>query len=124
MLIDTKVKRNICDNYICEPDSVVNDFVYLSQTEENKVLVATDNNSPSPIIGFIKSKYSDVKACVYYIGRIDNYSDLLEGKKVFIGNDGLPTTSVPKSGYIQTIGISLSTEEFLFNPNLNRVLRS
>lgn len=124
MLRDTNIKQNFCDNYFCDSTAVINDLVYLSDSIDNTIIVANNNLSSTPVIGFIKSKFSNTIAVVYYFGKFNNAIGLITGKKVFVGTDGLPTTTVPLTGYIQTIGISISTTEFIFETNLNRTLRS
>jgi hypothetical protein len=107
---------------LCESSLNIRDIVRISTEESNKVLKVTDNFS-GPAVGIVVEKPTPTTAKVRVIGVVDGYSGLLPGRKVFVSPGGLPTGIVPTANYLQHLGVALTAETFLLNPQGVRVKR-
>lgn len=101
--------------------SVAEDLVYLDPNNDEAVLVATDNLSPSPIIGMILTKPTATKAEVVLLGEV---SYTISRGYMYVGTDGkLSLTGTDTNGYLQRMGISYGNGRIYINPESMRVKR-
>ena len=104
--------------------SQVGDLVYQSLTVDKFAVVVTDNNSPGPVIGFIKDKPTSTTANITFIGLLEGQTGLVRGKQVFVDTDGTVTSTPPTVDYVQTLGYALSDDEVYFRPEFKRTKRN
>jgi hypothetical protein len=107
---------------LCESSLNVMDIVRISTAESNKVLKVTDNIS-GPAVGIVVEKATSTTARIRVTGIVDGYFGLLPGKRVFVSPAGLPTGTVPTVNYLQHLGVALTAETFILNPQGVRVKR-
>ena len=99
----------------CKSGLGLRDLVRISAAESNRVEKVTDNVS-GPAVGVVVEKPAMTIARIRVTGVVDGYSGLLPGRKVFVSPSGLPTGVVPTSNYLQHLGVALTAETFLLNP--------
>lgn len=110
--------------YNCEASAAVQDIVYLSLTEDNKVIVNTNNQILQPSIGVIKEKVSATVCKVLLLGISGHiWTGVEQGKKIFLSTSGTTTHTPPTTGYVQELGIGTLDEQFYVNPNYRRIER-
>lgn len=107
--------------FSCAASAVVGDFVMHSTSLAQTVEVVTDNHSPNQVIGMIKAKPTAESASLTYLGVVGGFSGLSVGAKVFLSSTGRPSTDKPSVGYMQILGVAISSTEFLLIPNNIRV---
>jgi hypothetical protein len=107
----------------CASTVEVGDLVYLHPSTPNTVVTAEDNNTPSPIIGIVISKYSDNNAKVLVSGII-KISTVIDNGRLFVGLGGGISPSCPMVNYSQEIGRSFGDGVIDFAPVYRRVKRS
>ena len=108
----------------CEPTSAVGDIVYQDSIVQTKVLTNTNNTEVSTSLGVIVRKLNPTQCIVLTLGVYEDYVGLPIGVKVFLGTDGSITTSKPSTGYVQTLGSTVSPTQIFFLPNTTRVLQT
>lgn len=107
----------------CEVSAAVDDLVYQDAITETKVLVNTDNTQQKPTIGVILTKPTSTTCEVLVLGIRTGFTGLSIGQKVFLDTDGTATSSAPSTGYLQTLGVAVSSTTIFFTPNATRVLQ-
>jgi len=107
----------------CDASLAVGDLVYLDELVSEAVLKAEDNNTPRPVIGYVKAKPEVSSALIVFFGLIDTGLPLLAGS-IFVGASGEITNDVQTANFLQKIGTSLGDGQLFFNPSFTRVLRS
>jgi hypothetical protein len=113
----------IVKTFMCESSASIGDPVVLSETENNKVIVPTDNITFMPIFGIIERKDDDVTCDVISFGYSDLiFTDLQKNKSVFLSGTGSLTNSVPDIGYMQIIGLAYEDNRLYVNPSLHLTL--
>ncbi len=99
------------------------DFVY-QEGLGKQVSKVVNNKSSNPVIGIVTKVLSFDEVQVTYLGTFF-VSDvtLEEGQKVFIGEDGYITTTVPNYNYVQVVGHAVSSNIIHLSPEVKRVKR-
>lgn len=118
ILVQARKRKNM----ICDITASVGDLVYLSDSIPNKIIVASDNNSPRPIIGIIIAKNSDTDVVILLDGVI-KVGTIINIGKLFISTGGAFTLTDPMVNYTQLLGLSFGDGFIDFNPQL-RIKRS
>ena len=108
----------------CDISTVVGDIVYQDTVVQTKVITNTNNTQVQPSLGVVIRKLSDTRCVVLTLGIKDGYSGLQIGSKAFLGTDGTITTTKPATGYVQTLGTTVSPTQIFFLPNTTRVLQT
>jgi hypothetical protein len=108
----------VCDVFGTDASTSILDLCVI--TADNFVSSISDNlesTMGNGIFGVVKSKPTATSAEVLFLGRISGFSGLTVGKAVFVGTDGVPTTTIPfiDEGVIQQIGFATSSTEFFMN---------
>lgn len=107
----------------CNPSAAVRDLVYQDTSVDMKAIVASNNTATEPVIGIILDKPSSTTANVLILGIVSGYSGLTRGSKLFLGIGGTFTHAAPTSGYVQPLGVALSSTQVLFIPSIHRTKR-
>lgn len=113
----------ILESRNCSVSDSVGDLVVESETVVNGVDAVSNNTDIRPVFGIIISKQSDTICNVLIVGTVGGFSGLIKARKVFLGTDGTPTSTVVTTGYLQCLGNARDVDTIDFNPQLNRVLR-
>lgn len=112
----------------CLVGVAVGDLVYPSDTVADDVLECIDNVTTIPAIGIVTQKLTTTSCRVLTYGKYETaIGGLIKSKKVFLGTNGKPTTTVPTAGYIQPIGYCETDGSFFctaLNGVANRVKRN
>ncbi len=120
--VATEEAAGLVNEFTTDPGAVVvGDLVYPDSAIDNKVLKATDNNSPSAVIGSVKEVVNSTTAKVITVGTLTGYSGLVRGKSVWVSTSGQPTTTVPVTNYRQRIGSAFSSSKVFLMVNTDRV---
>jgi hypothetical protein len=114
----------IIEELDCLASLNVGDLVYDSTSIDNGVDKVTSNSLARIVTGVCIEKTSSTTAKILKEGRISGFSALTKGKPVFLGTDGLPTTTYPTTGVRQVLGSSSATGTLYFNPQYDIVIRS
>ena len=101
----------------CKTTTQVGDFVYSDTSRTNEVTEATDNNTPEPIIGVVKSKSSSVSCTVILNGLFDTSLDI---GIIYLGTNGSGSLTKPSLGLGQILGYSFGDGTGNINPDLQR----
>lgn len=117
LAVNAKRAEKIVINFACDSGAQVGDLVYADTVTDNKVVSLVNNTTIRHCIGVIENKQQPTVAEVLILGTMDGFSGLTKGNKVWIGASGVPTTSIPTSGYLHNIGTAISSTEILFIPN-------
>lgn len=107
----------------CDPDASMNSLVVADTVTDNKVLSIASNSYSNLVFGAIVSKPSPITCNVLLAGGLDGYSGLSRGQAVFVSLGGLPATTPPVSGGLQSIGIAISATKVSFNFSPNKISR-
>ena len=108
----------------CEVSTVVGDIVYQDTVVQTKVITNTDNTHVQPSLGVVIRKLSSTSCVVLTLGIHEGYTGLPIGSKVFLATDGTTTTTKPATGYVQTLGTTVSPTQIFYLPNTTRVLQT
>lgn len=111
----------VIQSKICIVSDAVGDLVAYHPTVDNGIIKLTTNTSVRRCIGVILSKVSDTEARVLLMGKVDSLSGLSPGARVYLSPTGNITSTLPTSGYLQTLGEAISTTEINFVPSTERV---
>lgn len=106
----------------CDSILVVGDNVYIDSTTDNKVLKASNNNPPYPVIGRIIKKPTLVTAEVLFFGIIS--SGVSWRGPVYLSASGGISSIKLSSGYVQLLGFGWGTGDWFFRPSFNRIKRA
>jgi len=113
--------------YNCNSSAQVGDWVRMSQTANNQIVVCNDNTSKAATVGVIVEKSGDTIAYVLLIGHYTTGStSLIKGLNVFQAITGGVTSDATavNSGYLQILGVALSESVILVRPQLQRIKRT
>lgn len=120
----TRSKKIVID-FTCDSSAVVGDWVYLDSVVDQKVIVATNNSSPLPVIGVIERKRNETTADVVILGTYEDASySLTKGSTVYLDALGKPTTTPPTTGICQVIGFTTKNNEILVKSENRRFRRA
>lgn len=108
----------------CDASAAVGDLVIQSTTTDNKVDVISSNVYDGLVIGVVVEKLSDTRCNIRWSGLTATATGLTRNKAVFVSLTGTPTTSVPTTGHLQSIGTAVSSTEYLLNLQAGKVIRS
>ena len=111
------------ENYYCNGTLVVGDLVYSSSTIDRYAIKAIDNNSINPVMGIVTSIVSINTVEVTHLGFFNVSVTLERGKKVFVSETGLVTTTILLTNYLQVLGVAISESTMYLNPELRRCRR-
>lgn len=131
---DTIVNRNVVINEAALPSDTVNistimdcnattlvgDWVYHSDLQNNFALSATDSHPPSTIIGKVIAKPTPTQCEVVHLGIAP---DTIARGTLYLGADGRCINECPETGSIQRLGVSFGNGEIFVNPEIHRVVR-
>ena len=115
--------KKIVEDFACDASLATGDWVYLDAAVDNKVIKAANNSSPRPVIGVVETKRNATIASVLLLGLYGDGYTFTRGDTVYLGTDGLPTTTPPATGIIQVLGIAEKTDGMLVRPELRRTRR-
>ena len=87
----------------CAATVAIGDLVYLDTTSDATVIKAVDNNSPSPVMGVVKSKPTATTCKVQVDGK---YKIAIDEGILFVSLTGTMQLGIPASGHRQRIGFS------------------
>ncbi len=107
----------------CDATAQINDIVYQDATNPTKVITNVNNTELNISIGVIIGKPTTTTCVVLILGINDGYTGLSIGSKIFLDIDGTITETKPSSGYVQILGIAVSTTQIFFFSNAQRVLQ-
>ena len=110
--------------FTCAASVVIGDWVVASQTASEQVEAVGNNTYSDLVIGAVCDKPSTTTCNVAVSGVIDGYSGLTQGKRVFIGASGLPTTTKPATGNLQVVGTAISASKILIDVSRVKVVQS
>lgn len=99
----------------CLETAQVGDLVRISETDDNLVIVATDNLVGTPIVGMIKSKLTSTYCEVILRGVIER--NVPRGR-VWLGSDGNFSINPPVSNYQQSLGFSFGNQKLMLDPDI------
>lgn len=108
----------------CDLSLSVGDYVYQSPSVNNKALKASDNNTPTPVIGKAIRKPTTTTCDVLHGGVTSEASMSGVRGKIFVSASGSPTTTVPTSNYLQAIGFSYGDGKIFLDVTATRVKRA
>ena len=106
----------------CDAALSVGDWVYVDNANDNKAIKSANNTDTNPVIGVCFDKSGDNNCRVLCLGLMDGFTGLVRGSKVFLNTDGTATTTRPTIGYVQTLGVAVSSNEMLVKTDLQRIL--
>lgn len=110
-------------NMDCDASVDVGDLVYLHDSTPNKVITASDNNSPRPVIGLVIAKPTSTKARILIDGII-KIDGVIPIGKMFVSTSGGITLTPTITNYLQDLGNSFGDGIIDFTPVTRRVKRS
>lgn len=121
---NAQTAKEIIVRFSCEASAAPLDFVHIDPANERSVIVNTDNLSLYQTIGIIKNKPEATEANVLILGVIAGFTGLTTGGRIMLGLSGQVTQTPPSSGYLQHLGVAVSSTEILVIPSNERVKRS
>ena len=104
-------------SFDCDAGASPGDFVYQDFSNDEKVLVLSNNTQVGQCIGIIDTKPAATTAKVLLIGPYEGFAGLSRGNPVFLSTSGTATTTKPISGYLHRLGVAVSTTKILLIPN-------
>lgn len=107
----------------CASNAGVGALVQMSDTTDDFAEVVSDNYYGGLVIGAIESKPTATTCQVRLLGARSGFSGFVKNRPVYVSAAGTPTTTVPTTGNLQKIGVSLSSTKFLINPATEKVIR-
>ena len=114
----------IVNNYNCDTTLAIGNLVYFSTAVEESVIKLINNRNVNFAIGIVEEKLTDTTCKVLHYGiSLNNYANILLGKKVYLGSNGLPTSTLPNNGYIQVLGTTMYSNILFFNPITTKIKR-
>ncbi len=113
----------IAEERTCDSSLAVGDLVWESSSLLNGVDKCTNNTDLRRVIGICIEKPESEKGKILFRGKVSGFSGLSTAMKVYVGEDGRPTATVPVAGYMQIIGDAVSESTFDFSPSSTRVKR-
>lgn len=121
---EVETATRIVLTFDCEVTAAVGDIVYQDAGTPTKVIVNSDNTEVQPSVGTIITKLTTTTCEVLVLGIDSGYTGLSIGAKVFLSGSGTTTSTKPATGYVQTLGVAVSTTDIFFQPNATRVLQT
>ena len=107
----------------CDISLSIGDLVWEGLTD-GEVDECINNTDKRRVIGICIDKPSDTVASIMFSGEITGLSGLINTQKVYCSPTGTITSTLPSSGYIQTLGDAGGTGKVDFLPAHNRIKRS
>jgi hypothetical protein len=108
----------------CDASLAVGDIVYQDAITDTFVNKSVNNTEVQPSIGVVITKLTTVRAEVLILGLQAGFAGLSIGAKAFLGTTGGVTSTKPATGYVQTLGVAVSSTQIFFQPNAQRVLQT
>ncbi len=124
----TDVAEKIADIFGCPVTASVGDVVVPSTTIQDQVDPITSNVFANLGFGVIIEKLTLTTCKVLISGKLEGaangVSGLTFGKVVFIGTNGLLTTTKPNTGHLQKMGMAIKSDAVFLLPSLEKVVLS
>jgi len=109
----------------CASSAAVDDVVFHSNSATETVVVNSDNKDIGPSIGIITNKPTSTTCKVLLYGSCSaTFSGLTVGKKVYVSSSGVPTATLPTTGYVQVLGMCYENNKIFVNPTIERIKRN
>ena len=108
----------------CASSLAVSDLVWESSATPGNVDECTNNTDKRRVIGICIEKVSSTVGKIMFSGEISGLSGLTNTQKVYCSDVGVITSTLPPTGYVQTLGDAGGTGLVDFNPSHNQILRA
>lgn len=107
----------------CDPFLEVGDIVIAHPSTDNFAFPIYSNVYDNLAIGICVDKPSTSTCKIRVGGVYSGYGSLVRGKPVFVGVDGIPTTTKPETGHLQIIGVALTATTISINVSPTKVIQ-
>ena len=117
LAVNAQESERVVIPFNCDVSASVGDLVYQDPSNDEKVIVLTDNTTVYQCIGIILTKSAATTANVLVLGLYEGYAGLSRGNPIFLSTSGTITTTKPASGYLHRLGVAVSSTKVLMIPN-------